>query len=272
MISLSKEARKMVTTVLVGGGIVLGTVGCSEASKPILATDTVPAASATMVNPTQEATKTATATKKATLAPTEIVINQEDLHRVPSSYAELQAHPENYTQVPDPLSDPENWNKWFKLYQESLGPTSQREANLYLDTMGQFSDEGWQLDMQFSNPRPITGQPDFFFFEHDGVKYPAYALGVGSPSGHDHAGMGTFIVILYVRDSFGHTNNEIMESIAKGEAPFFYNIVREDGNGIVFPDIVKQGVAAGLDGKMTGDRVWIGFGEIDSGPLTPPKK
>ncbi|MFA5025392.1 MAG: hypothetical protein WC503_02725 [Candidatus Shapirobacteria bacterium] len=195
---MSKRGIENSIRMFVAGAIVAGTVGCANATpnpdKETYTPTPITSPSNTIIPPFDETptveTQNWTETVIATAIPTETAtpeagIDMEMFHNLPQSYEYLLAHPDEFIQAPDPLTDRAAFDKWWnEEFIPALGPVSERP--LTANTLN-------MIDSRFSysadadvRPIPLIGQPSFFWFESivDGsrVVYPVPCVNITNSS------------------------------------------------------------------------------------------
>ena len=132
--------------------------------------------------------KTATPTHQAIARPTatatatpEVGIDMEKLHNIPPSIEYLENNFGNgeYIRSPDPISEAEAFDTWFRdVLIPVLGPVSEREVNYYTDGLSS-NDENWSAENNMTaTDNQIIGQPEFFYFQSSGVIFPVLVVNV----------------------------------------------------------------------------------------------
>jgi hypothetical protein len=167
--------------------------------------------------------KTATPIHQATARPAatatatpEVGIDMEKLHKIPPSieYLENNFGKGEFIRSPDPISEPEAFDIWFReLLIPALGPVSEREVNYYTDGLSS-NDENWSAENNMTaTDNQIIGQPEFFYFQSSGVIFPVLVVNVSRfyPDVVDQ----TFCVAMYEnfsgRTIFGRGSLELFQ-------------------------------------------------------------
>ena len=92
----------------------------------------------------------------------------EKLHNIPASieYLENNFGKGEFIRSPDPISEPEAFDTWFReLLIPALGPVSEREVNYYTDGLSN-NDENYTAENDMTaTDNQIIGQPEFFYFQ-----------------------------------------------------------------------------------------------------------
>ena len=141
----------------------------------------------------------------------------EKLHKIPASieYLENNFGKGEFIRSPDPISEPEAFDAWFReLLIPALGPISEREVNYYTDALANNA-ELYKAENDMTAPdNQIIGQPEFFYFQSSGVIFPVLvvnATGMRSPDDVDQ----TFCVAIYEEVSgifgFGRGSLELFQ-------------------------------------------------------------
>lgn len=125
-------------------------------------------------------TKTPAPTLSPTLTPTltlaETPIDLEKYHSLPSSYDYLIAHPDEFIQVPDPVTEKNDFDRWFTgQLVPVIGPRQEREVNLEVDALGQ---SGGMYSAWPNTKSVPEGQLGFFYFINSGTTYPVIVINV----------------------------------------------------------------------------------------------
>ncbi len=116
--------------------------------------------------PTQQATVAPAETATATATP-EAKIDMEKLHKIPPSieYLENNFGKGEFIRSPDPISEPEAFDIWFReLLIPALGPVSEREVNYYTDALANNEELYKAENNMTATDNQIIGQPEFFLF------------------------------------------------------------------------------------------------------------
>lgn len=126
--------------------------------------------------PTNTPAPTLSPTLTPTLTLAERPIDLEKYHTIPSSYDYLIAHPDEFVQAPDPVTEREAFDKWFsEQLVPVIGPRQDREVNLQVDALGQ---SGGMYSTWPNTKRVPEGKPGFFFFINSGTTYPVLVINV----------------------------------------------------------------------------------------------
>ncbi len=221
----------------------------------------LPEPSATM-QPTETVTLTATVTDTPTLRPTDTEtltpsltperypIDTVKLNTTPKSYDYLTSHLDEYVQSPDPLADSQAGQVFLDWVKNelipALGDETKLEKNVWVGDGGYYNNE---LALS-GESKPLMGQPEFFYFEHQNKVYPVLILSTVSilPGSWGEWGR-TVMVVLTEESDLGWG---ALEKLAEGKlirGIFLFPRV----DCLYIPDIGKQMVAAGLDASVYED-------------------
>ena len=216
----------------------------------------LPEPSATM-QPTETVTLTATVTDTPTLRPTDTEtltpsltperypIDTVKLNTTPKSYDYLTSHLDEYVQSPDPLADSRAGQVFLDWVKNELIPALGDETKLDRNV---YASDGVYYNNELAlsgDSKPLMGQPEFFYFEHQNKVYPVLILSLRLVN---YIGR-TVMVILTEENDMGWG---ALEKLTEGK------LIR----GIVLyprvdcpyiPDIGKQMVAVGLDASLYED-------------------
>lgn len=239
--------------------------GCDVVAKTVEPTPIVASGEAL---PTATAGVATEATAAATEAPTPIPTKAEfnvdtaKLYSVPASIEDLDANPDKYIKVADPLTDINTFNANFGKIKAVLGDPTKIEPNLEILGVGTATNGiervQFALDPSVS---VINGKLGFFYFEHEGKKYPVLLIKTVMGQNDD---MGLFAIILYDGGDTNITGNtqgtEVLKSISEGKGLKFMKIWSASSSSL--PDEVNQMIKMGLDGSGTYKDVCIGPGSI----------
>ena len=136
----------------------------------------------------------------------EDTIDIDKFHNFPQSYEYLLAHPEEFVQSPDPVTNRAAFDRWYtEQLVPALGPLSEREVNFEAMGVGPdvygYSFYVWPL-------HPTEGQLAFFYFESSGVIYPVPCFNVSEIAlAHDEVDW-TLCMAMFNGPSFPSFENE----------------------------------------------------------------
>jgi hypothetical protein len=207
---------------------------------------------ATMVvtfTPVATATPVVTATEvpSPTLVPEKYPVSMDKLRCQWTSYEDLLSHLDKCVEAPDPLaggnSGPEfiNWVKNVLI--PALGPEVNLPRNARLDSGTDLSKVIF-LGPNNGLAKPLMGQPELFYFNHEGKVWPVLVLSLISDIQGVDYDQGTIMAVLCEGDAgWGQ-----MEKLYEGKAiDSIFMYPNASYNNL--PDIGKQMIAAGLTGE-----------------------
>lgn len=137
---------------------------------PVLVSADPSVASTELSAPTETKAQTSTSVPTETAIPTpEYGIDMEKFHNFPESYEYLLAHPDEFVQAPDPITDRAVFNRWFNDFLvPALGPEWERETNIDAGMVA-----GGNAGFRASNiGERVMGQLHFVYFKSKGKTYP----------------------------------------------------------------------------------------------------
>lgn len=187
----------------------------------------------------------------------EIVI--EKLNHFPESYQYLTAHPDEFQNAPDPLTDIIIFNSWWNdRLVPVLGELENRAVNYTTVTYETRADwDHLDFNTGYGAANPIVGSK-FFFFSHNGIIYPVPVFSVGYPG--EQTPFITTAVILF--NGFGAPEGTgVIESIAQGALIRHVSIYRDQNTPS--ESIVQMLLTIGINGAFRDDnQVVIGVGRM----------
>lgn len=187
-------------------------------------------------------------------------IDLEKLRNFPQSYEYLVAHPEEFVEAPNPLENIDVFNQWWnEKFIPILGDRSEREKNMIMRGGGVLGDN---YDIgNYSDPKPVQGQPEMLFFKNEGVTYPIAIINVGYEQ-DPHANY-TMAIILVYENVLGERGNLI--TLANGENIKMLRIYLKKNPD--YPGISDDLMDIGIKGDFSEeDKLIFGSGVIVTTP------
>jgi hypothetical protein len=257
--SIKKEALKLM--VLAISAVLVAGCGPNPAATPGISTGTatlVPTKTEMPPTATYTPVPTDTATDTATPSPTpeSFPIDSEKLsNNMPKSYADLlasvQANDGKYVEAPDPLANPQAGAVFLDWVKNKLIPALGGDETK-LPRVDEFIGDYYiQYELVIggsdAQAKPLGNQPEFFYFQHEGVVYPVLIMPLSEPFDGKVYDVGAYMLVL---GNFNISGMDLgwgsLEKLAEGKAVMsIVEYPRIDCP--VIPDIGKQMVAARLD-------------------------
>lgn len=192
-------------------------------------------------------------------------VDVEKLSSNPPSYDYLVSHPEEFVEAPDPWAGVEYFNEWrVNELTPAMGDPMSREPNVQVDTD---SIGGGEFSLYCNPASPVSGQMEFFYFNHNGTLYPVYLITSFRTS--DQQLLSTIGVILLPDPIPGTASDhgfQAVDLLASGEYAISEVITFYEpepwGN---FPQEVNDLIASGFSAAAledSGKGVYIAFGLI----------
>jgi hypothetical protein len=177
-------------------------------------------------------------------------IDMEKLNTTPKSYDYLTSHLDEYVRSPDPLADSQAGQVFLDWVKNelipALGDETKLEKNVWVGDGGYYNNE---LALS-GESKPLMGQPEFFYFEHQNKVYPVLILSAISiiPGNQQYWGKTVMVILTEENDKGWGALGKLAEGkLIRGIVLY----PRVDCPYI--PDIGKQMVAAGLDASVYRD-------------------
>lgn len=172
-------------------------------------------------SPTETTAPTNTAVPTETATPTpEAGIDMEKFHNFPESYEYLLAHPDEFVQAPDPITDRAAFDKWFQEELiPALGPVGEREVNIYNKGGG----GGLALwEEYFESRTRLQELPPVFWFENNGNLYVVPCITTAT-TGYEDVTKVTVCPVLFNSPALIHGTRAI-EAMHEGRGIYYIHI------------------------------------------------
>ncbi|HBP50952.1 MAG: hypothetical protein US68_C0006G0019 [Candidatus Shapirobacteria bacterium GW2011_GWE1_38_10] len=138
-------------------------------------------------------------------------IDMEKFFNAAPSYEYMVAHPDEYVEAPDLLSDVEAFKDWYyNKYIPALceGNKYRMETNVYMGASGFDKSGNLQISAMDGIAGPLTNKLPMAFFIHDEILFPILAFTVDNVN---NGNIGTYSIILHEkyggRDGFEAISN-----------------------------------------------------------------
>lgn len=211
---------------------------------------------------TQTIPPTSTVTIEPTATPNQYLVDKNKLSKTPSSYDYLTTHLDEFVQGPDPWSvGAEAFIQWnIDKLTPALGDPLERDINLQVDAapVG-----GGQYGFYCSPVSPITGQMEFFYFDHNGTIYPVYLITGYRPAYKDIVNIGVILVNEYwINETDRYFGFKTVDRLAEGD----YKVIQVEtyyGPNEHLSQDVNELIATGVSSvDRDNTYTYIGFGFI----------
>lgn len=204
---------------------------------------------------------TMTATIEPTATPNQYLVDKNKLSKTPSSYDYLINHLDEFVQGPDPWTvGADSFIQWdIDKLDPALGDPNARDINLQVNNAGVGSGELTFWCRPFS---PITGQMEFFYFDHNGIIYPVYLITGISTSDKTLPEIGVILLPDLLPETSLYYGFQTVDLMAGGdyEVDQIITFYEPDDH---LPQEVNDLIATGVSSvDLTNIYTYIGFGYI----------
>lgn len=191
----------------------------------------------------------------------EFNVDTAKLYSVPASIEDLDANPDKYIKVADPLTDMATFKANLGKIETALGDLTKLKPNLDIVAMSSFDEHGKHEFFELKRGGSTFGKNTaFFYFEDENVKYPVYVIKPVDGNGNSY---GTFAVILFDggdANIIGDQGTSVVKDISEGKTIRIIGIW--EGADSVLSDKANKMITLGLNGSGSG--IQIGPGVIVS--------
>lgn len=192
-------------------------------------------------------------------------LDMEMFHNVPVNYEYLLAHPDEFVQAPNPITERAAFDAWVaEVLTPAIGPKAEREVNVRVNALGQ---GGGLYSAWPDRPVAISGDLDFFYFENSGVNVPVLIINVSRGSDPNFVDQ-TFCVGLF-GGSFSPTPNgtdtlQLLSSGAKlSQIDIFLNTSSDLLSGVQLGDMAQTFIDSTGDAWANlPDNIAFGLGQV----------
>jgi hypothetical protein len=184
-------------------------------------------------------------------------VDPEKLALLPASLQDLAANPQNFQQAPDPLSTGLDFFKeWLA---RNLTPALPELEQAHLEAQYYASDPVAAHIVGNNNyRRGLTAPPSFFYFEHEGVFYPAFGLRVAFDEAFKQEPVQVFLVAV---DSPQNTVDDLLANLANPNLKFDL-LTLSNGPDTTYPQAVNLLITLGFKPDPA-DPYFLGLGSLN---------
>jgi hypothetical protein len=195
-------------------------------------------------------------TQTTSFSPTPDGINLNVLHNFPTSWDAFLTNPDSYVSCPyNPIDNPVEFRQWIdNVLTPALGNKSSRVNDINIPGVTGDEVNGLTLQTPTLAGEQLSGEPEFFWFEWQGEKYPVPVINVGM----NGSVVTMAVAINDLPGNFGGA--EFFQAIADGKKILSARIVSDQY--AEYPDFMKQVVAAGFTGIFNGEGIAFGAGFV----------
>lgn len=239
-------------------GLVLIVSGCIGTLHPTK----IPNSSTPTETVTKFPTVTVTDSPTMTATPNQYSVDKSKLSKTPISYDYLTTHLDEFVQGPDPWAvGTEAFIQWdITELTPALGDLLAREPNIQVVSA---SVGNGRIELGCRPSSPITGQMEFFYFDHNGIIYPVYLIQGFRTTDQSPVDIGVILVQDYwINETSNYFGFKTVDALAEGDYKVIQVTAFYEPSDHLFQE-VNDLIASGVSSvDRDNSYYYIGFGFI----------